>query len=102
MGKKVVSESEDTGFSKKWDKFLKTMPETKDSLDSMGPDELKKVLMECEGHIYETEKEMQNDEKLRAAKELAADFSKGYKEAMKVEMCKIKYSLFLLKEKGSM
>jgi hypothetical protein len=101
MSNKQVDDSEDTGFEKKWDKVLKTMPEMKDTLEGYSPEELKKAIMDCENNIYETDKVMLNDSKLNAAKELVKDYSSGYNEAKKVEMCKIKYSLFLLKEKGN-
>jgi hypothetical protein len=87
-------------FPEKWSKVLKDLPEFKDTADAAGTDELKKIVIECEGNIYTIEKEKDADVKLNAAKEVMKDLSEPYRDALKVQMAKIKYALFLLEGKG--
>lgn len=96
MSKKVDSE-----FSDKWMKVLKGMPDFKDTADSSSAEDLKKMIVACEGNISVIEKEKSDDLKLAGARELASEYSKTYAEGIKVQMAKIKYSIFLLEGKGA-
>jgi hypothetical protein len=87
-------------FPEKWAKVLKDLPEFKDTADAASADELKKIIVTCEGNIYTVEKEQEADVKLTAAKEMAKDLSAPYRDAKKVQMAKIQYALFLLEGKG--
>ena len=87
-------------FPDKWAKVLKDLPEFKDTADAASADELKKIIVTCEGNIYTVEKEQEADVKLTAAKEMAKDLSAPYRDAKKVQMAKIQYALFLLEGKG--
>jgi hypothetical protein len=98
-----MSKKEDTDpttFSDKWSKVLKSLPEFKDTADAAGMDELKKIIIDSESNIYTVDKEMEADVKLIAANELKKDLAAGYREAKKVQNCKIQYALFLLECKG--
>jgi len=87
-------------FPEKWAKVLKDLPEFRDTADAASTDDLKKIIVTCEGNIYTVEKEKDDDVKLTGAKELVKEMSAPYKDALKVQMAKIKYSLFLLQGKG--
>jgi hypothetical protein len=95
------TDMETVTFPEKWNKILKDMPEFKDAADSSSTEDLKKIIVQCEGNIYTVEKEMESDEKLNAAKALVKDYMAPHREAKKVQMAKIKYALFLLEGKGN-
>jgi len=88
-------------FPEKWNKVLKEIPEFKDTADASSPDELKKIIVTCEGNIYTIEGSKEADIKLSGAKELVKEMSAPYKDALKVQMAKIKYALFCLEGKGT-
>ena len=98
MSKK--DDKDPTTFPEKWAKVLKELPEFKDTADAASPEDLKKIIVTCEGNIYTIEKERDEDVKLNSAKELVKDFSAVYRDGAKVQMAKIKYALFLLEGKG--
>lgn len=87
-------------FPEKWAKVLKELPEFKEIADASSTDDLKKIVVDCEGNIYTIEKEKENDNKLNAAKEMVSEYSAPYRDAVKVQTAKVKYALFLLEEKG--
>lgn len=97
---KKKDDTEPTTFPEKWAKVLKELPEFKDTADASSVEELKKIIVNCEGNIYTVEKEKENDTKLNGAKELAKEYAAPYRDAQKVQMTKIKYALFLLEGKG--
>ena len=84
----------------KWAKVLKDLPEFRDAAEAASTDELKKIIVTCEGNIYTVENEKAEDIKLNAAKELVKENSAPYRDAIKVQTAKIKYALFLLEGKG--
>lgn len=84
----------------KWAKVIKDLPEFKDTADAASTDELKKIIVTCEGNLYTIEKEQEDDHKLTAAKEMVKDLSGPYRDAKKVQQAKIQYALFLLEGKG--
>jgi hypothetical protein len=87
-------------FPEKWAKVLKELPEFKDTADAASTDDLKKIIVTCEGNIYTIDKEKDDDHKLNAAKDLVKEYSAPYRDAVKVQTAKIKYALFLLEGKG--
>lgn len=89
-----------TGLAKKWDDIVKKMPEFKDTADAAGVDELKKIIVECEGNLYTIEKEMEADTKLAGAKEAVKEYAAPHRDAKKAQQAKIQYALFLLEGKG--
>lgn len=89
-----------TGLPKKWDNVIKKMPEFKDTADAASVDELKKIIVMCEGNLFTIEEEKEADAKLTAAKEMTKDLSEPYRDASKVQQAKIQYACLLLKGKG--
>jgi hypothetical protein len=89
-----------TTFPEKWMKVLKNLPEFKDTADAASEEELKKIIVQSEGNIYDVDKEMSTNVKLNSAKELVKDFMAPYKDARRSQNCKIQYALFLLEGKG--
>ncbi len=97
---KKKDDSAPTTFPEKYYKVINKLPEFKDSADAGSIEDLKKIVVECEGNIYTVEKAMAEDDKLNAAKELVKEHSADYRDALKVQTAKIKYALFLLEGKG--
>lgn len=97
----MTNDQQPTTFPEKWNKVLKEIPEFKDTADSASADDLRKIIIQCEGNIYNVEKEKANDEKLNASKELVKEYTAPYRDAVKVQTAKIKYALFLLEGKGT-
>ena len=87
-------------FPEKWNKVIEGLPEFKEAADASSADDLKKIIVECEGNIYTIDKEKDEDQKLNAARELVKDMSAPYRDAIKAQTAKIKYALFLLEGKG--
>jgi hypothetical protein len=96
-----MSKSDEPGmFPAKWAKILKELPEFKETAESASPDDLKKIILTCEGNLYNIEKEKSQDNKLNGAKELVKEYTAPYRDAMKVQTAKVKYAIFLLESKG--
>jgi hypothetical protein len=87
-------------FPEKWAKVIKDLPEFKDTADAASTDDLKKIIVTCEGNIYTVDKEQEADHKLNGAKEIVKELSAPYRDAKKVQQAKIQYALFLLESKG--
>lgn len=87
-------------FPEKWAKILKNLPEFKDTAEAASTEDLKKIIVTCEGNIYTVEKEQEADSKLNGAKEIVKELSEPYRDAKKVQQAKIQYALFLLEGKG--
>lgn len=87
-------------FPAKWAKILKDLPEFKETAEAASEEDLKKIVLSCEGNLYTIEKEKGQDHKLNGAKELVKEYSAPYRDAVKVQTAKIKYALFLLESKG--
>lgn len=100
MNKKKTDDQAPTTFPEKWYKVIQKMPEYKETADAASTDDLKKIIVECEGNIYTVEKEMAEDPKLAGAKACVKEFSEPHRDALKAQMAKIKYALFLLEGKG--
>lgn len=89
-----------TGLAKKWDDIIKKMPEFKDAADAASEEDLKKIIVECEGNLYTVDKEIEANTQLAAAKEVVKEMVEPYKDAKKAQQAKIQYALFLLEGKG--
>jgi len=97
--KKAKADADDkSGFPDKWKKKLPTGWD--DSANSMDTDELKKVIVDCRGVIADIEKDIENDDGLKVLREDAKLKTSAYKDAQGVEDAKIRYSLYLLRERG--
>lgn len=89
-----------TTFPEKYYKVISKLPDFKDTADAASIEDLKKIVVECEGNIYTIEKSMAEDFQLNAAKELVKDHSAPHREGIRAQTAKIKYALFLLEGKG--
>ena len=89
-----------TSLPKKWDDMIKKMPDFKDEADAASEEELRKIIVACEGNIFTVNKEQDADVKLGAAKEMVKELSASYREAKKVQTAKIQYALLCLESKG--
>jgi len=87
-------------FPEKYAKVIDKLPEFKDIAEAASIDDLKKIIITCEGNIYTIEQEKDNDIKLSGAKEFVKEYSEPYRDATKAQTAKIKYALFLLEGKG--
>lgn len=92
--------SEPNVFPAKWAKVLKELPEFKETAEAASAEDLKKIVLTCEGNIYTIDKEKLQDVKLNGAKELVKEYTAPYRDALKVQTAKVKYALFLLESKG--
>jgi hypothetical protein len=82
-------------------KDLKKLPDNwAESANSMKEDELKKVIVECEGNIYTIDQAKVEDHKLQGAKELSKELAAPYRDASSGQKAKIKYALWLLSGRG--
>lgn len=71
--------------------------------DATGMDEerLKAAIIEADSSIRDTERERDNDDKLKGAKELVKDISGPYRDAIGAQRAKVSYCLHLLEERGA-
>lgn len=89
-----------TSLPKKWDDLIKKMPEFKETADAASVDDLKKIIVECEGNLYTVNREEEADDKLTAAREQAKEWAAPYRDAKKHQQAKIQYALLCLESKG--
>lgn len=89
-----------TGLPKKWGDLVKKNPEFKDTADAASVEELKKIIITCEGNLFIIQKEVDADTDLASAKEKVKDLSSAYREAKNMQQAKIQYALLLLESKG--
>ena len=99
MSKKATNQTPNS-FPEKWNKVIEKLPEFKETADASSVEELKKIIVTCEGNIYTVEEDMRNDIQLNGARELVKEKSAPHRDAIKAQMAKIKYALFLLESKG--
>jgi hypothetical protein len=100
MSKKKDDDQAPTTFPDKYYKVISKLPEFKETADAASVEDLKKIVVECEGNIYTIEKAMAEDIKLTGAKELVKQYSEPHRDGLKAQTAKIKYALFLLEGKG--
>jgi hypothetical protein len=83
------------------DKDLKKLPDAfVDSVAAMKEDELKKIIVECQGNLYTIEQAKAEDEKLQAAKESVKEWSAPYRESASVQKAKLNYICWMLAGRG--
>ncbi len=71
-----------------------------EAIDGANTDEIKAKIITAEQNIYEIDAEQDNNPKLVKAKEDLKALGGPYREAKSVETAKIKYSLFILAQRG--
>lgn len=83
------------------EKLLKKLPtEFVDSVDQMNTDEIKARILTCEGHLFEIQNAIEEDQRLAKAREEVKNLASPYRENKSEEMNKIKYCLFVLESRG--
>jgi hypothetical protein len=87
-------------FPEKWFKVIEKMPEFKEAAEAASVEDLKKIIVTCEGNLHDLSKEEAANTKLSSAKAIAKDESLPYREGRKAQNAKIQYALFLLEGKG--
>lgn len=93
-----MSKKDKSDFPEKW---AKKLPEGfKDTAESMSTDELQKEILKSEGMVADTEKEMDDDQKLNSLKEDLKLLVGAYKESINAAKAKTKYCLHLMRLRG--
>lgn len=87
-------------FPSKHMKKIVDIPDFIDSINSMDTDDIKKKVLETEGHIYEIDQSKQNDEALAKAREHSKELNAPYLESLGIERAKLQYLLFSLEQRG--
>lgn len=98
-----MSNTKDQGpavLPEKWFKVIEKMPEFKELADAASVEDLKKIIVSCEGNLHDLAKEESANVKLSSARAIAKDESLQYREGRKAQNAKIQYALFLLESKG--
>jgi len=82
-------------------KFKKLVPGPFiDAVETMDDAEMDKSIIDCEKVIVETEKELDDDPKIKGTKELLKDLTMSRKDVLSVQKAKIKYVLHVMKQRG--
>lgn len=96
-----MSKEEDNAFPKKWLKKLQCLSDGwMDGIESSSTEDIEDVIVKAEKCISQIEKDMAADPILAGAKETVKDISSGYKDAISVEVAKIKYCVYVLENRG--
>jgi hypothetical protein len=99
----MSKDDKDTGpaiLPEKWFKIIEKMPEFKETADAASVEDLKKIIVSCEGNLHDLAKEEAANTKLSSARAIAKDESLQYREGRKAQNAKIQYAIFLLESKG--
>lgn len=97
--KKDGNDVDSSSFDPKWKNKL---PDGwMDGAEAMTTDDLKKKLLECENTIVSTEKDMDTDARLEAAKQDAKLLASAYKEVLTEQKAMIKAVVFILNSRGA-
>ena len=99
----MSKDDKDTGpavLPEKWFKIINKMPEFKETADAASVEDLKKIIVSCEGNLHDLGKEEEANIKLSSARAIVKDESLQYREGRKAQNAKIQYALFLLESKG--
>lgn len=89
----------DKVFPKKWQKLLGAFEQDAQSLSD---DELKKCIVDTSNKVSEVEDAQDNDPDLNAAKDQVKEISTPYKELIREQQAKVRYCVFLLKDRGKL
>lgn len=87
-------------FPEKYMKKIVDIPDFVDGISSMETDDIKKKILECEGHLYEIDNAKEADKELNDAKEKVKEFSKPYRDSKGIETAKLKYCIYILESRG--
>lgn len=87
-------------FPDKYMKKISDLPDFVDGVNAMETDDIKKKILECEGHIYETDNAKEEDVELTQTREKARELAKPYRETKNIEVAKIQYCLYILESRG--
>ena len=85
---------------KKLDKLYKTLGETAVELDSLGPEDLKVVVLGCEQELKRVTDELEALPAFIKAKEVLSDLRSGLSPIKKDMNARIQYALHRLEELG--
>jgi len=86
------------GFPKKWENKLPAG--YKDTATSYNEEELRTRIVELEKEVSAAERDMEDDEKLKGAKELVKDLGEGYRDLINKDKACIKFLVYLLESQG--
>lgn len=97
--KKNKTTQQQVGISKK---ILDRLPDGwADSANSMKEDELKQVIVQCEGNLYLIAQEKEGDANLAKAREEVKNLGAAYRDGKNTQQAKITYALWLLESRGA-
>lgn len=85
-------------FPKKWGDKLP--PGWTDSVDSMDKSEMETNIIKCEKEIASTEKDQDQDEKLKILKDDYTLYRSAYVDVINTQKAKIKFLLYVGEERG--
>jgi hypothetical protein len=86
------------GFPNKWKKLISHWTDT---ADGFSEEDLNKTIIDSEKAVSDTDRDIENDERLNALKEELKEVSGAYKDTMKVLNAKIRYCVYLLNQRGN-
>jgi hypothetical protein len=87
-------------FPEKYMKKIADIPDFVDGVASMDTEDIKKKILETEGHLYEINNSKEADKELAEAKEKVKEFSKPYRESKGIETAKLQYCIYILESRG--
>lgn len=87
-------------FPSKFMKKIKDIPDFLDGINAMDTEEIKKKILETEGHLYETDNAKEADTELISAKEKVKEFSAPYRDTKSIETAKLRYCIYILESRG--
>jgi Asp-tRNA(Asn)/Glu-tRNA(Gln) amidotransferase C subunit len=90
----------DSKFPVKYMKKIADIPGFVEGIDSMDTDEIKRKILETEGHIYDVDRSKEADEELSKLKEKVSEILKPYRETKAIETAKLKYCIYVLESRG--
>jgi hypothetical protein len=71
-----------------------------ESAEGKSSEELKAIILKSQGIVADLEKDMSDDDKLKALKDELADLRGGYTDTLDAEKAKTRYALHLLRLRG--
>lgn len=87
-------------FPSKYMKKITDIPDFVEGINSMETEDIKKKILECEGHLYEIDNSKEADRELMETKEKAKELAKPYRESKGIETAKLQYCLYILESRG--
>lgn len=88
-------------MSKDITKIMKLLPDGfAEQAEAAKDEELKQLIVQCEGNLFTIAEAKANDEKLLAAKESVKEWQAPYNDAKKTQMAKIAYICHVFQGRG--